>query len=194
MKHVLQTTRWSLTLLVLTALALVDGQSAPPPQAEDTTMTHNSKTISTQTIDTSAPVISRHDILIDAPLEHVWAIQTDVTRWTTWLRDVDAMTLEDSLPLEPGSVFRWETQGLDITSTVTQVDAPHRIVWGGPAQGIVAVHVWTFTDTPQGVRVHTEESWAGEPVAAQAETLQAALDASLRGWLSDLKQEAERTD
>lgn len=40
-------------------------------------------------------------------LERVWAIQTDVTRWTTWLRDIDAMTLEDSLSLEPGSVFRW---------------------------------------------------------------------------------------
>jgi hypothetical protein len=32
----------------------------------------------------------------------------------------------------------------------------------------------------------------GEPVSAQTETLQAALDASLRAWLENLKREAEQ--
>jgi sporulation-control protein spo0M len=31
-------------------------------------------------------------------------------------------------PLMLGSVFRWQTTGLDITSTVEECDAPHRIV------------------------------------------------------------------
>ena len=39
--------------------------------------------------------------------------------------------------------------------------------------------------------VHTEESWEGEPVLAQTEVLQAALDASLRNWLENLKRTAE---
>src|SRR2546429_8272312 len=43
---------------------------------------------------------------------------------------------------------------------------PRRIVWGGPAQGIVAVHVWTLEPREDGVLVHTEESWEGEPVSA----------------------------
>lgn len=94
-------------------------------------------------------------------------------------------------PLAVGSTFRWQTSGLDITSTVEEVDAPHRIVWGGPAQGIIAVHVWTLTEREDGVLVHTEESWEGEPVLAQNETLQAALDGSLRGWLENLKRAAE---
>jgi hypothetical protein len=34
-------------------------------------------------------------------------------------------------------ITRDETAGLDITSTVAEIDPPHRIVWGGPAQGIV---------------------------------------------------------
>jgi uncharacterized protein YhdP len=37
------------------------------------------------------------------------------------------------------------------------------------------------------VLVRTEESWVGEPVSAQVETLQGALDASLRSWQENLK-------
>ena len=85
----------------------------------------------------------------------------------------------------------WQTAGLDITSTVEEVEAPHRIVWGGPAQGIVAVHAWTLDERDGGVLVRTAESWEGEPVTAQPEPLQAALDGSLRAWLENLKRTAE---
>jgi hypothetical protein len=64
-------------------------------------------------------------------------------------------------------------------------------VWGGSAQGIVAVHVWMLGPQQDGVLVRTEESWEGEPVNAQAEVLQPALDGSLRNWLENLKRAAE---
>jgi hypothetical protein len=82
--------------------------------------------------------------------------------------------------------------GLQITSTVQEVDPPRRIVWSGPAQGITAIHVWEFTPTDHGVLVHTEESWDGEVVRAQTATLQQALDGSLRAWLTNLKHAAEQ--
>jgi Activator of Hsp90 ATPase homolog 1-like protein len=98
--------------------------------------------------------------------------------------------LDDALTV--GSVFHWETAGLQITSTVQEVDPPRRIVWSGPAQGITAIHVWEFTPTDHGVLVHTEESWDGEVVRAQTATLQQALDGSLRAWLTNLKHAAEQ--
>jgi uncharacterized membrane protein len=140
-------------------------------------------------INAAAPVITRDEIVIDAPSETIWAIQTDVPGWPAWQPDVDGAEADG--PLAAGSVFRWQTAGLDITSTVAEVEPPRRIVWGGPAQGIVAVHAWTFTERDDGVLVHTEESWEGEPVIAQTEALQAALDASLRAWLENLKRTAE---
>ena len=140
-------------------------------------------------INTAAPVITRDEILIYAPIEKIWEIQTDVAEWPSWQPDVDGAQAEGAL--EVGSVFRWQTAGLDITSTVEEVDAPRRIVWGGPARGIVAVHVWTLDAREDGVLVRTEESWEGEPVTAQAETLQGALDGSLRTWLENLKRTAE---
>ena len=122
-------------------------------------------------------------------METIWSIQTDVAAWPSWQPDVDSADADG--PLEVGSVFRWQTAGLDITSTVEEIEAPHRIVWGGPAQGIVAVNVWSLEPTDDGVLVRTEESWEGEPVEAQAETLQGALDGSLRAWLENLKRAAE---
>lgn len=41
--------------------------------------------------------------------------------------------------------------------------------------------------------VRTAESSEGEPVIAQVEALQAALDGSLRSWLENLKRTAEQT-
>jgi hypothetical protein len=80
---------------------------------------------------------------------------------------------------------------LSIESTIQELEPPRRIVWSGPAQGITAVHLWTMTPSENGVLVHTEESWDGEPVWAQPEEMQRALDDSLRGWLQNLKHKAE---
>jgi hypothetical protein len=88
-------------------------------------------------------------------------------------------------------VFRWLVEGLDVTSTVKQIERERRIVWGGPGNGITAVHVWTFARDRDGVHVHTEEFWAGAPVDANVDGAQAALDASLDAWLHNLKNAAE---
>jgi uncharacterized protein YndB with AHSA1/START domain len=141
-------------------------------------------------INEDAPVITRDEIVVRAPIETIWEIQTNVDDWPSWQPDVDGA--ESDGPLEVGSVFRWQTAGLDITSTVKEVDAPRRIVWGGPAQGIVAVHVWTLESQADRVLVRTAESWEGAPVEAQVETLQGALDGSLRAWLENLKRTAEQ--
>jgi uncharacterized protein YndB with AHSA1/START domain len=143
----------------------------------------------TTDIDENAPVITRDEILIDAPLSHVWGLHTDISSWSEWLPDIDSSTIEG--PLEVGTVFHWETSGLNIESTIEEIEPLRRIVWSGPAQGILAIHVWMMTPSENGVIVHTEESWDGEPVRAQPEEMQQALDSSLRGWLQSLKHKAE---
>jgi uncharacterized protein YndB with AHSA1/START domain len=143
----------------------------------------------TMDIDENAPVITRGEILIDAPLSTVWDLHTDISSWSEWLPDIDSSTIEGAL--EAGTVFHWETYGMSIESTIREIEPPRRIGWSGPAQGIMAVHLWTMTPSENGVLVHTEESWDGEPVRAQPEEMQRALDDSLRGWLQNLKHKAE---
>jgi uncharacterized protein YndB with AHSA1/START domain len=141
-------------------------------------------------IDNDAPVISREELFIPAPLETVWKLHIDVDAWPGWRSDVDSAQLAG--PFGAGSAFRWRTAGLDITSTITQVVPGSRTTWGGPAGGIDGVHVWEFTPRDGGVLVRTKESWSGDPVGADAPALQSALDESLRVWLRDLRAEAER--
>ena len=65
------------------------------------------------------------------------------------------------------------------------------MLWGGASGGITGIHEWRFTETAAGVHVTTTESFAGEPVEADAEGMQTMLDASLVGWLAHLKNAAE---
>ncbi|MBB5463859.1 SRPBCC family protein [Paraburkholderia sp. Cpub6] len=144
---------------------------------------------STVSIDQAAPVVSRHDVDIDAPLSTVWAVQTNISAWPTWRPTVTAAHFDGRLAV--GSAFKWEEGGLKITSTIQQIVPKRRIVWTGPAQGIFAVHVWEFTATGRGVHVHTEESWSGDVVRANVTTLQPMLDGALLDWLARLKQVSE---
>ncbi|MEE1821286.1 SRPBCC family protein [Streptomyces sp. BE20] len=142
------------------------------------------------TIDENAPVIVRLAIEIDAPLETVWSLHTGIDDWPVWNTDVDQARLEG--PLAEGASFTWRTHGLDITSTVHELVPGTRIAWGGPANGIEGIHVWTFEQTGDRVTVHTEESWSGAPVDAASDQLRHALRTSLEDWLTCLKNRAEK--
>ncbi|MFB0620793.1 SRPBCC family protein [Streptomyces sp. AGS-58] len=162
---------------LLAALPLAFGSGGPAPVG----------------IDEKAPVITRDDIVIHASLDRVWRVQTDVENWPTWQPGISSSVKQTPGRLRPGSTWVWSTEGLEnITSTVKQVLPKRRIVWGGPAQGITAVHVWTFTQARDGIHVRTEESWTGDPVTANTVYLQGALDASLENWLNNLKRQAEK--
>ncbi|GAA2291637.1 hypothetical protein GCM10010149_43780 [Nonomuraea roseoviolacea subsp. roseoviolacea] len=142
-------------------------------------------------VDHTAPVVVRLDTEIDAPLQKVWDLHTDVNSWTAWQPDITAASADG--PLVAGSVFRWSTSGLDIASTVYAVEPSSRILWGGPAHGITGVHQWSFTRHGSRVRVLTEESWAGEPILADVDGMRRALEGSLTRWLDHLKKAAEST-
>ena len=147
--------------------------------------------MSITTIDENAAVVVRHEFRVEAPIDRVWALHTDVNRWTTWQSDIDTAYADG--PLQPGATFHWSTAGLQIASTVYAIDAPHRILWGGPAQGITGIHEWTFTADGDATIVTTAESWDGNPVRADADNLRQALDASLIYWLDHLRKTAENT-
>ncbi|WP_327281468.1 MULTISPECIES: SRPBCC family protein [unclassified Streptomyces] len=155
-------------------------------------------------VDPAARVRHRAEILIDAPLRTVWKLQTDVERWPSWQAPVTSSERLDHGPLRQGSAFRWTTPvppnptpatSLEITSTVAQLRHDSCIRWTGPAIGeglhIDGVHVWTFTETPGGVRVSTEETHTGPQVDADVATATAMLRQGLEAWLNDLKATAE---
>ncbi|MBA3450101.1 MAG: SRPBCC family protein [Chloroflexia bacterium] len=144
-------------------------------------------------IDRTAPVIARHEIAIAAPLDVVWNLHIDVANWPSWNPDITGVTSEQ--PFAPDASFLWHTAGLEIRSTVYAVTEHARTLWGGDVAGIHGIHEWTFTTTGDSTRVATEESWSGEPVAANVAAnvaaMQNGLDQSLVSWLGHLKSAAE---
>ena len=78
-----------------------------------------------------------------------------------------------------------------MTSQIYEVSDRSRTLWGGTAAGIPGVHEWLFAETDGGVRVTTNESFAGDPVSADVAGMQSQLDASLVAWLDHLTSAAE---
>ena len=140
-------------------------------------------------IDSDAPIRTRHEIDINAPLETVWRLQTDVNGWPAWQTDITAARLDG--PFEPGNSFTWTSYGFTVTSTIYASAERARTLWGGPAAGITGVHEWVFSETPAGVHVTTQESWAGQPVEADITRMRTILDTSLAAWLKNLQAAAE---
>jgi len=140
-------------------------------------------------VDRAAPVLAHHEIDIEAPLERVWGLHTDVAGWPGWQTEITEARIDG--PFEPGTWFDWTSYGFSVRSTIYDVDAGSRVLWGGTAEGITGIHEWLFTETPAGVHVETNESFAGELVEADATSAQTMLDASLAAWLGHLKVAAE---
>jgi uncharacterized membrane protein len=140
-------------------------------------------------IDRNAPVITRDEIVIKAPLGTVWNLFTNINAWPQWNKEIESASLQG--PLDVGAVFHWSTAGMIIASTISELIPQQRIAWSGLVQGIMGIHVWRFTEVEDGVLVQTEESWDGEPVRLQVDFLQQALDKSIRSWLESLKRAVE---
>jgi len=141
------------------------------------------------TVDQSAPVLVHHEIDIHAPLDTVWQLHVNVNAWPSWQTDITDAHLDGAFEL--GASFTWTSFGFTVTSTIYHMTERTRVLWGVTAGGITGVHEWLFSRTPDGVRVVTNESFAGGAVEADRAGMQSALDHSLTSWLVHLKAAAE---
>ena len=120
-------------------------------------------------INSNAPIRSCHEITINAPLETVWRVHTQINEWPDWNPDIAKANLTG--PIAVGTVFHWETAGMAIPSTIGEVVPLTKLAWSGEAGDeagdILGVHVWSFSVTPEGTQVRTEESWEGVWLPAQ---------------------------
>ena len=140
-------------------------------------------------INSNAPVVAALEITIDADIQTVWDVLTQIDRWPEWNTEIPQAHLAGAIAVN--TVFHWETAGLAIASSIGELIPGQRIGWSGTTGGILGIHVWTLSRTPDGTRVRTEESWEGA-LPASVEVVQTGLDASLARWLTALKMRAER--
>jgi hypothetical protein len=140
-------------------------------------------------INTKAPAFAKHQLLINAPIENIWQILTDINNWNSWNPNVSKSALQGKLA--PDSIFRWKSGGITIKSIIKEVEPYQRISWTGKAIGTQAIHIWTLEPQGQGVLVETSESFDGWLVRLFKSSMQKMLDTALESWLEHLKQKAE---
>lgn len=105
------------------------------------------------TINDHAAIVADTELWIDAEPKAVWAILTDVPKWTEWLPEFVSARLDG--PLAPGTTLYWEPQGQKIVSRLVVVEPPHRLIWNGSGG---AVHVWELASVRNGTMLRNAES------------------------------------
>jgi len=140
-------------------------------------------------IDTNAPVFARKEIVIHAPVEKVWELQTDIENWKRWQPDITSAKLEGALKAD--TIFRWKAKGLNIVSTLHTVKPLKQIGWTGLSLGMFAIHNWMFEARGKTTLVVTEESLSGWLTRLMILLDPRFLEKSLETSLNNLKFMAE---
>jgi len=109
-------------------------------------------------------MVIEESIIINASLEKVWDIFTDLTCWKNWCSVIEDVTA-DGKRLEEGNSFKCCIRPFDIPMNleplVEEIDPMHRIVWSGKKHGISARHEFTFQTKNNGVLLTSREAFTG---------------------------------
>lgn len=143
-----------------------------------------------KTIHIDAPVITKKSIVINAPVEKVWRIFSDVDNWDAWQKEIESPKIDGAF--KAGTIFNWKSNGLTITSTLQTVETNKMVGWSGPAFGAFAIHTWYFKEHNGQTTISVEESMEGWLVSLLKSKFQSSLDTSITHWLNDLKVKSEK--
>ena len=99
-----------------------------------------------------SPVHVRSEIVIPAPVEHVWGTLLRAADWPSFYKNAHNIHfLSHAGPtLRDRSRFRWNTFGFRVTSKVLEFEPCSRLAWDAHAIGVQAWHAWLFTPLAGG--------------------------------------------
>lgn len=140
-------------------------------------------------VDRKAPVFGSAEARIEAPIETVWEVLSDLENWTKWNKSVSRIRVNG--PVEAGTSFEWTSGGFKIVSRLEEVVPPARIAWTGKMFGVRAVHAWDLVAGGRGTLVRTEESFAGWLAKLLPGVMRKTLAKALAQGIADLKAAAE---
>ncbi len=140
-------------------------------------------------INKNAPVISRNQIEIDAPIETVWKSLTDIKNWSKWQKAVTETKVDEKI--EEGTNFNWKAGGLSFKSKIHTAKLNSAFGWTGNTIGASAIHNWSFENKGSSTIVTVEESLQGVFPKLFRGYFQMNLDSGVLTNLNELKVEAE---
>jgi hypothetical protein len=140
------------------------------------------------TINEDAPVKAVAQIVIDAPVAHVWNILANIQDWPAWQTDINAVSIKQKPAV--GVPFEWSTGAGSIHSRLALFEPRRRLAWTGRLFVFHAIHIWILTSLPNGqTLIQTRESMSGWPIGLFYSS--GNLLSTDHQWLADLKKKAE---
>lgn len=141
-------------------------------------------------INENAPVKSKNQIEIQAPIDTVWSILTDIKNWTNWQVAVTETIVDEKI--EEGTNFKWKAGGLSFKSKIHTSKPKIAFGWTGTTIGARAIHNWTFRKKDSNTTiVIVEESLQGVFPFLFKKYFQNNLDKGVMKNLMDLKDYSE---
>ncbi len=151
----------------------------------------NPKDNMTIPINENAPVKSRNQIEIKAPLDIVWNTLTDVSNWPKWQKSLTEVKVDGRI--EEGLSFEWKVGGLSIKSKIHTSKPYEAFGWTGTTIGASAIHNWTFVEKDENTTiVIVEESLQGVFPGLFSGYFQKNLDSGVLTNLMELKDASEK--
>jgi hypothetical protein len=128
-------------------------------------------------VNRKAKAYAEDSILINAAIDKVYWLLSDIQRWPQWQTAVQKVELEGEP--SPGKSFDWKAAGFNIHSTFHTVNPPDEFGWTGRMWWIRAVHNWYFEPVGNGTKVTTRESLEGFGAWAMKKSLKEGMRKSL---------------
>lgn len=141
-------------------------------------------------VNSKAPVKSGNSIEIDAPIDIVWKVLTEIEKWTEWQKSVTEVKLSEEI--EEGKQFNWKAGGLSFKSRIHTMKPKIMFGWTGTTIGASAIHNWKFEEFNGKTKVSVEESLQGVFPILFRKYFQKNLDSGIKMNLEELKIAAEK--
>jgi hypothetical protein len=118
-------------------------------------------------------------------------MHTHVNAWPSWQPDITGAHIDGVL--EPGTSFYWTSYDFPVRSTVYEVTDQRRVVWDGTSGGMTGIPSGCWSKRPDDVLVSRTESFSGDPIDNDRESMQTMRGASLVKWLDHVMTAAEKS-
>lgn len=139
-------------------------------------------------LDERAPLTATFEIRIEAPIQRVWKLLSDPSRWGLLDPAIHDISLASTVAVDAG--FTWKNGMARIKSRFAVIQPGREITWTGVSAGAYAVHRHVLEETADGATlVRTEESMGGPFLILFFNNTK--LHATLEKWLTGLKKAAE---
>ncbi|WP_420319165.1 SRPBCC family protein [Ekhidna sp.] len=138
-------------------------------------------------INENASIRDSHSTIINAGIDKVWDILSNMEEWPSWNPEVKKVTINGDIA--EGTVFTWTQGRTHGVSEIQSVKKPNLLAWTSKAKRVKRIYVWAL-ESDEGQTIATVSASFQGVLVILAQNHQKVYN-ELLNWLELLKQKAE---